>query len=379
MPIYCDHNASTPSPPAVVDAMLPYLGEHFANPSSTHAAGSLARCAVEEARREIADGLGCAPAELVFTSGGTEANDIALRGVLRGSTARGRRVLTTAIEHSSVLATLDAVDDVIVEHVPVDGAGRVDVDAFERLLDPSCALVSIGWANNEIGTVQPVAAIAAVCRQRDVPLHVDAVQALGKLPIAVDGIDLLSLSAHKIGGCKGSGALFVRRGLAWSGGMLGGGQERGRRGGTENVPGIVAFAHAVRNARTRLAQHMTRVAGLRDELWSRLRTVDGVVRHGADGDDALPNTLNVRFEGVRGETLVAALDLAGIAVSSGSACAAGAAEPSHVLRALGLDDTLAADGVRYSFGWSSADSDAARIAEATIASVERIRATRRVA
>lgn len=379
MRIYCDHNATTPVAPDIVATMATFLTEEFANPSSVHAAGSAARCAVEDARRDVAALLGCRPAEVIFTSGGTEANDIALRGALRCVRPMPRRVITTAIEHSSVLATLADLEDVRVDHVAVDAEGRVRVDDLRRLLRQPAHLVSIGWANNEIGTVQPIAAIAELCRHHEVPLHVDAVQAVGKIPCDVSGIDFVSVSAHKIGAPKGVGALVVRDQARWRPMMPGGGQERGRRGGTENVPGIVAFGCAARQRRDRLAEDTPRLTHLRDSLWQRLQEIDGVVRHGSSGPDALPNTLNVRFADVRGEALVAALDLAGIAVSSGSACAAGAAEPSHVLLALGLDAEAARDGVRYSFGAGSRDGDVAAIAETTAVAVMRMRAVRNVA
>lgn len=379
MRLYLDHNATTPVPPDVVAALTPFFADAFANPSSVHADGSRARCAVEEARRDVAALLGCRPAEVVFTSGGTEANDLALRGALRARTAAPRRAITTAIEHASVLAALAAVDDLQVEHVAVDAAGRVRLDDLERLLAQPAAVVSVGWANNEIGTVQPIAAIAALCRRHGVPLHVDAVQAAGKIALDVAGIDLVSVSGHKLGAPKGIGALVVRAGAAWQSPMVGGGQERGRRGGTENVPGIVGFGAAARRRRARLAEEAARLQRLRDALWLQLQPIGGVVRHGAAGDDALPNTLHVRFAGVRGEALVAALDLAGIAVSAGSACAAGAAEPSHVLLALGLDAACARDGVRYSFGEGNGDDDVAAVAAATADAVGRIRAVRRVA
>ena len=379
MAIYCDHNATTPVPPETIAAMVPFLGEQFANPSSTHALGSHARCAVEEARRQVAALLGCRPAEIVFTSGGSEANDIAVRGALRRVRTSPRRVITTAIEHSSVLATLADLDDVRIERVGVDEDGTVRIDHLQRLLQQPAHLVSIGWANNEIGTIQPIAAITDLCRRRGVLLHVDAVQAAGKIPVRVADIDLVSVSAHKIGAPKGVGALVVRDQAAWQPMMVGGGQERGRRGGTENVPGIVAFGHAARIRREQSADEGARMTRLRDALWARLQRIDGVVRHGALGVNGLPNTLNVRFDGVRGESLVAALDLAGIAVSSGSACAAGAAEPSHVLRALGLDEASSRNGIRFSFGVTNGDDDVDAIADATTAAVARVRAVRNVA
>jgi len=380
MTVYCDHNAAAPLHAEALAAMLPWLSDGFANPSSIHAAGARARSAVEAARADVAALLGCKPAEVVFTSGGTESNDAALRGALRAD-PRGavRRVVTTAIEHASVLATLGDLDDVEIDLLATDDQGRVDPEELQSKLDEPAALVSVGWANNEIGTIQPMEEIAEHCRAAGVRLHTDAVQAVGKIAIDVTATDLATVSAHKIGGPKGIGALYVRRGVTWEPTIRGGSQERSRRAGTENVAAIVGFACAARLSREQLGATHRRLCRLRDELWQRLHSDTSVVRHGPLGDDVLPNTLNVRFAGVRGEALVAALDLDGIAVSSGSACAAGAAEPSHVLIALGLDADTARDGVRFSFGAASSDDDPARIAMATLATVARIRAVRAVA
>lgn len=382
MNVYCDHNATTPLRPEALEAMLPWLRDEFANPSSSHAAGSRARCAIEAARVDVAELLGCDAAEVVFTSGGTESNDAALRGVVRAlDPGRPSRIVSTAIEHASVLATLHDIEGATaaasVEWVALDAEGRVETHSLAEALSRAASLVSVGWANNEIGVVQPMAEIAALCRRACVPLHSDAVQAVGKITVDVTDVDLASMSAHKIGGPKGVGALFVRSGTPWRPVLLGGAQERERRAGTENVAGIVGFGHAARLCRFRREGEASRLRRLRDDLWERLRPLAGVHRHGPTTSDGLPNTLNLRFDDVRGEALVAALDIEGIAVSSGSACAAGAAEPSHVLEAIGVEREAARDGVRFSFGAASADGDPATIAQATAEAVARIRAVRR--
>ncbi|MFI5366645.1 MAG: cysteine desulfurase family protein [Candidatus Binatia bacterium] len=380
MAIYCDHNASSPLRPEALAAMLLFLREEYGNASSVHAAGSRARCAVEDARVHVAALIGAPAAEVAFTSGGTESNNLAVFGVARAS--QRRTIVTTPIEHSSVREPIDALraDGYAVREVPVDSAGRVAPAELAARLDDSVALVSIGWANNEVGTIQAIDDIAALCAARGVPLHVDAVQAAGKIPVHARGIALLSISAHKLGGPKGVGALCVRRGIPLRPLLLGGGQERGLRAGTENVAGIAGMGEACRLAVAEIGSFGEGCVALRDALWNGLReAVSDVRRNGPDGANCLPNTLNVSFAGVRGEALVAALDLDGIAVSSGSACAAGAGEPSHVLMALGRNADAARDGVRFSFGRTNTMADVECIVAATARTVQRIRAAQRSA
>ncbi len=347
--IYLDHNATTPVLAEVVRAMLPFLERDFGNPSSAHRLGSNARCAVEEAREQVARLIGGEAAGVIFTSGGTESNNLAIEGVARAS-GRPGHVVTTQIEHSSVLAPLARLEREgwEVTRLPVDEEGRVAPEAIAAAISPATRLVTIGWANNEIGTIQPIDRIGAICRARGVPLHVDAIQAAGKVKIDCAAADLLSLSAHKIGGPKGIGALWVRPGLRLEPLLLGGSQERGRRAGTENVAGAVGFGVACALASRRL-QAVARLAELRERLWEALRDLPGV-RRNSPLRGCLCNTLNVSFCGFSADALVAALDLRGIAVSSGSACAAGASEPSHVLRALGREEALARDAIRFSLG-----------------------------
>ena len=375
MRIYADHNATVPLRSEVLQAMLPFLREQCGNASSVHAWGRRARCAVEAARAEVAALVGARPADVVFTSGGTESNNLAIRGLER---TRGRTVVVTSpIEHASVRQSVAALagDGYEVRSAAVDGAGQVAPDTVAALLDDGVALVTVGWANNEVGTIQPIEAIGAACAARGIPLHVDAVQALGKIPIDVRGVALLSLSAHKIGGPQGVGALVARSDIGLRPLLRGGDQERGRRAGTENVAGIVGFGAACRLVGAELGAAAEVCIAMRERLWDGLRAaVPDVVRHGADGPDCLPNTLNVSFGGVRGEALVAALDLAGVAVSSGSACAAGAGEPSHVLLAMGYRPDEAGRMLRFSMGRTNGPDDVARIVEVTAQAVRRIRA-----
>jgi len=375
MGIYCDHNATAPVRPEVVDRMLPFLREAFGNASSVHAAGSRARCAVEEARASVAALVGATPAEITFTSGGTESNNLALFGLISPETSNC--IVTTPIEHASIREPIAVLHErgVAVEQLAVDTWGRITA-VSEHVLQPP-AIFSVGWANNEVGTIQPIAQIAAACRQAGHLLHVDAVQAAGKIPVSVDGIDVLSLSGHKLGGPQGVGALFVRRAVTLRPQLLGGAQERGRRAGTENVPAIVGFGAACRLAAAELGGYMESCLAMREELWQRLTGgLAGVHRNSPLGTTCLPNTLNVSFGGVRGEALVAALDLDGVAVSSGSACAAGAGAPSHVLEAMGRSSDAARDGIRFSFGRGNTTEQVERIAALTIAAVARIRAVR---
>lgn len=361
--IYLDHNATTPLRRDVLEAMLPYLRARAGNASSAHAAGRAARAAVEGARRVLAGALGAQPSEIVFTAGGTESNNLAVFGAVPNPA--GAHLVVSPIEHASVLGPVRALErhGARVTWLPVDGDGRVRPDAVAAALRDDTVLVSVGWANNEIGTVQPIAALGALCRRRGVVLHVDAVQALGKLAVDVGGVDLCSLSAHKLGGPSGVGALFVRRGVALQPLCFGGEQERGRRPGTENVAGVVGFAAAVAAPPALGAD----TARLRERLWAGLASVGAARRH-SPAAGSLPNTLNVGFAGVRGEALVAALDLEGVAVSVGSACAAGSGEPSHVLLALGCSVAEARGGVRFSLGAATTAEEI----DAAAAAVQRV-------
>jgi cysteine desulfurase len=372
MRIYLDHNATAPLLPAAREAMLPFLGPP-ANPSSAHREGARARAAVEAARGDVAALIGGAAGEIVFTSGATEANALALRGVL---TAGDGVLVTTAVEHASVLEPARALAGVRLRVVGVDGEGRVGVEAV-RAAAVGATLASVGLANGEVGALAPVAEIAGALAPRGVLLHSDAAQALGRIPIDVRrlGVDLLSLSSHKLGGPSGVGALWVRPGVRLAPLLLGGPQERGRRAGSENVAAIVGFGAAARAVRGELVASAAAARALTERLWDGLvACIPGVVRNGPAGEPRLPNTLNVSFPGCAGESLVMLLDLAGVAVSAGSACAAGAVEPSHVLLAMGRDPSAARGGLRLSVGPQTTGDEIDHVLDLLPALVRQVRA-----
>jgi len=351
--IYLDHNATTPVRDEVADAMARALRERWGNPSSVHAEGAAARAAVERARESVAALLGVGPREVFFTSGASEANNTAL-GSCAGRDAARRHVVTTSVEHPSVEAPLAALEGqgVAVTRLPVDRDGLIDLDLLAGALRSDTALVSILYAHNETGVLQPLARIAALAHARGVPLHADVTQAVGKLPLdlAEQGVDLASLSAHKLGGPKGVGCLVARGGLDFEPFLRGGGQERGRRGGTENVPGIVGLGVACELARRELPQRAREQAALRDRLWEGIAAKVPRAHRNGSAVHVLPNTLSVRFDGAPGDLLLQALDLEGVAVSSGAACASGSIEPSRVLLAYGLDRDEARATLRLSVG-----------------------------
>jgi len=352
MSVYLDYAATTPVDPRVLEAMLPYFTQHAGNASSMHAFGQEARAAVDRARVEVAGLLGARPGEIVFTSGATEADNLAIIGVALGDGGR-RHVITSAIEHHAILEACHFLEqrghEVTV--VPVGASGIVDPDDVRRAVRPDTALISIMAANNEIGTLQPVAEIGAIAREHGVPFHSDATQWVGALPARVDDlrVDLLSLSGHKRYGPKGIGALYVRTGTPLVPLQRGGGHERGRRGGTENVPGIVGLGAALRIAGGEMADEGERQTALRDRLIAGALEIPGVVLNG-DPDRRLPNNVNLSAAGTDSQSLVIALDLRGIAVSAGSACSSGTLEASHVLSALGVAPERAMSAVRLTLG-----------------------------
>jgi len=356
MRVYLDHNATTPLRPEVVDAISEVLRANYGNPSSTHAEGAAARAAIERARGEVALLLGAAAGEVIFTAGATEANNSALLGALEARPDR-RHVVSTTIEHPSVEAPLAAAEaeGVRVTRVAVDADGRVDLAALERAVGEDTALVAVILANNETGVIQDVARIAAAAHARGAWLHVDATQAVGKIPvdIAALGADLLACSAHKLNGPKGTGCLVAQKHAALPAYLLGGGQERRRRGGTENVAGIVGFGRACALARAELRVREPMLAALRDRLWAGIEAKIPRVRRNGDPRRVLPNTLSVEFEGVAGEVLLEALDGEGIAVSAGAACHSGSIEPSAVLLAMGRTAEQARASLRFSVGPSN--------------------------
>lgn len=374
--VYLDHNATTPLAPEALEAMLPFLREEYGNPSSLHWHGQRARAAVEEAREQVASLIGALASEIVFTASGSESDNMALRGV--AAAARGPRhgVVCSAVEHHAVLNTVKALgkEGEPAAVVGVDEDGRVDLEELERRLDEGAALVSLMLANNETGVLQPVREAAALAHGRGALAHCDAVQAAGKILVDVHelGVDLLSLSAHKLYGPKGVGCLFVRRGTALAPLVRGGGQERNRRAGTVNVPGVVGFGAACALAGARLAADAPRMAALRDRLEVRLLSIEGARRNG--GADRLPNTSNVSFDGTEAEGLLMALDLAFVSVSTGAACSAGGVEPSHVLRAMGLPPERVQSSLRLSLGRSTTETDVDEAAKAIRDCVARQRA-----
>ncbi|HEX8557163.1 MAG TPA: cysteine desulfurase family protein [Pyrinomonadaceae bacterium] len=380
--VYFDHSATTPVDRRVVEAMLPFLTEKFGNPSSVHFYGQEARAAVDRARREVANLLGARPNEIVLVSGGTEANNLAVRGVCEQWAAHGRHVVTTAIEHSSVRGVCEALErrGWEVTRLPVYGDGVVRVEDARAALRPDTALVTVMLANNEIGTVQPVAEIGALVRERraegqKIWLHTDAVQGASGVRVDVEelGCDLLTISAHKLYAPKGVGALYVRRGVRLAPQNVGGHQERERRGGTEAVPLVVAFGEAARLTRLELDERAGRVRRLRERFESGLEArVPDVVRNG-DRARRLPGLSNYSFRYVEGEGLLINLDMQGVAVSTGSACSSGSLEPSPVIRALGRDDELARGSVRFSLGKDTTEEEVDYVLEVLPRAVENLR------
>ena len=378
MRIYLDHNATTPVDPRVVDAVTGVLRDQFGNASSVHTFGQAAKSCVDDARSAVATLLGGRPQEIVFTSGGTEADNLAIRGVADAHVStRRRHLIASAIEHEAVLNTFKALArrGWTTSLLPVDRTGIVDPAALESAITDDTALVSVMHANNEIGTIQPIPELAAIAHRHGALFHSDAVQSVGKVPVAVDDlhVDLLSLSGHKFNGPKGIGALWVRRGSRLTATATGGRQERNRRAGTENVPGIVGLGEAARLATEKLATEDARVGLLRDRLEAGILTVvPGTVVNG-DCEHRVPNTTNISFDRVEAESLLIALDLEGIAVSTGSACSSGALEPSHVLRAMGFSPHRTQNAIRFSLGMANTADQIDRVVAVLPRVVEKLR------
>jgi cysteine desulfurase len=362
MRIYFDHNATTPVDPAVVETLARTTAEEFGNASSVHHFGQRAKAVLDEARSAVADLIGAEPSELVFTSGGTESDNFALRGVAEALEPTGRRhLIASSIEHEAVLVTLRALArrGWRTTLLPVGASGIVDPDALADALTDDTAIVSVMHANNEIGTIQPIAELARMAHARGALFHTDAVQSIGKVPVDVRGlgVDLLSLSAHKFNGPKGIGALWIKRGARVTAILTGGKHERNRRAGTENVPAIAGLGVAARLARKKVTTDATRLAALRNRLEEAiLAQVPGTAINGAR-EPRVPNTTNISFEAVEAESLLIALDLEGVAVSTGSACSSGTLEPSHVLRAMGLPAPRTQNSIRLSLGAGNTDAE----------------------
>jgi len=376
--IYLDHNATTPVAPEVADRMADALRQEFGNPSSVHHFGQRAKAAMDEARVAVAALLGGDPSEIVFTSGGTESDNLATRGVAEALEPTGRRhLITTTIEHEAVLNTFKALArrGWTTTAVAVGQTGIVSPDAVAAALTPQTTLVTVMHANNEIGTIQPVAEIARLAKAGGALVHTDAVQSAGKIPVNVRtlGVDLLSISAHKIYGPKGVGALWIRRGLRLLPTLTGGKQERSRRAGTENVAGIIGMGVAAQLAVAKMDAEATRLSALRDRLEDGVvAAVAGTAINGVRSP-RVPNTTNISFDRVEAESLLIALDLEGIAVSTGSACSSGTLEPSHVLKAMGFSAHRAQNSIRFSLGAATTDADVARVIAVLPGIVEKLR------
>jgi cysteine desulfurase len=382
--IYLDHAATTPTDPAVVQMMLPFFITGFGNPSSIYRPGQEARAALDRARGQVARTLNCKTSEIIFTSGATESNGMALKGAawaarLRNPGGPMPHIITTVIEHHAVLHTADLLErqGFSVTRVDCDHSGMVSTAAVEAAIRPETCLISVMYANNEIGSIQPIAEIGALAREHGIPLHTDAVQAAGvcSLDVAALNVDMLSLSAHKFYGPKGVGLLYLRKGISIEFQQVGGGQESGRRGGTENVPLIVGMAEALVRADGSRAEYNAHCRALRDDLWVQIQErIPGVSLNGPPLDDErLPNNLNITIDGVQGETVLLSLDMGGVAASAGSACTTGNTEPSHVLLACGRTELEARASLRLTVGRGNSSDEIDEAVDVLQETVDRVR------
>jgi cysteine desulfurase len=373
-----DHNATTPVRPEVLEAMLPFYGPIYGNASSLHGFGREAKDGLERAREQVAKVLGARPDEVCFTSGGTEADNLAVKGMAWANRDRGNHLITSQVEHHAVFNTCEYLEKqgFKVTYLPVDSEGRVDPGDVEKAITKETLLVTIMQANNETGTVQPIAEIGRIARKRGVYFHSDAVQAFTKLPTRVDelGVDLLSLSGHKIYGPKGVGCLYIRKGTKLDSLVHGGHHERNRRAGTENVPGIVGLGKAAELGAGEMSEEAKKLATLRDRLQEEILARIPEVRVNARNAERLPGTLSVCFKYVEGESILLSLDMKGIAASSGSACSTGAIEPSHVLTAMGVPPEEARGAVRFSLGRQNTEQEVDRVVGELVAILTRLRA-----
>jgi cysteine desulfurase len=379
LPIFLDYHSTTPMDPVVLETMLPYFTQTFGNAASrNHEYGWTAEAAVEKARAQVAALIGASDKEMIFTSGATESNNLALQGVAEMYKEKGRHIITSPIEHKAVLDTCQYLESIGFEvtTLPVDQYGRVSAEDVARAIRPDTILVSVMFANNEIGTINPIAEIGKVCKERGVLLHTDAVQACGKIPVDVEkmGIDLLSMTAHKMYGPKGVGALYVRRRnprVRLAPLVHGGGHERGMRSGTLNVPGIVGFGKAAEIAKARLELDTAHSTRLRDKLWNAIRSRVDEVHLNGHPIERLPHNLNVSFAYVEGESLM--MGIKELAVSSGSACTSASLEPSYVLKSIGVGDELAHSSIRFSVGRNTTDEEIDFAIERVVATVKKLR------
>jgi cysteine desulfurase len=374
--IYLDNSATTQLDEAVLEAMLPCFRENFGNASSVHLFGQEARAIIEEARRSTAELLGADTREIVFTSGGTESDNAALWGIFRSGYRPGNHIITTKIEHPAILATCKSMENAGAEisYVPVDSSGRVDPKAIEATIRETTILISVMHANNETGVIQPIREISEIARRSGIQMHTDAVQSIGKIPVHVRelDVDLLSMSAHKIHGPKGVGVLYIRKGTRIAPFITGGSHERKRRAGTENVPGIAGLGAAARLAVGRLQEMQTRVSKLRDRLENQaMARISGVRVNGVE--PRLPNITNLSFKGLEGEAAIIALDLEGIAASTGSACSSGSLDPSHVLIAMGLQPEIVQGSLRFSLCFYNTAEEIDRVLHVLEEVIQRLR------
>lgn len=377
--VYFDHSATTPVRPEVAEVMQNYLTDNFGNPTSLHYFGRQVRKALEEAREKVAVAIGAKPEEIVFTSGGTESDNMAIHGVAMINKNRGNHIITSAVEHHAVINTVKALgkQGFTVTILPVDKYGLVSVEDLANAITDKTILISIMHANNEVGTIQPIKELAAVAKEKGIPFHTDAVQSMGKIPVNVDelGVDLLTISAHKIYGPKGVGALYIRKGTRWRQSLFhGGAQERLRRAGTENVPGIIGLGKACELAVQDLEKESAYLIALRDKLIKEVTDKISNVRVTGHSTHRLPNHASFCFEFIEGESMLLSLDMKGIAASSGSACTSGSLEPSHVLLAMGIPHELAHGSIRITLGRDNTEEDIDYFMETMPPIVERLRA-----
>ncbi|PLX93160.1 MAG: cysteine desulfurase NifS [Desulfuromonas sp.] len=375
--IYMDNNATTAVRPEVIEAMLPFFHEHFGNPSSVHWAGRAVSGAVEKAREQVATLLNCSPAEIVFTSCGSEGDNMALIGSAEALKAKGDHIITTTVEHPAVLNTCEYLEKngFRVTYLPVDRDGMLDLAELEAAITDKTILISVMWANNETGNIFPIAEIGEIARKHKVRFHTDAVQAVGKLPVDVQAskVDLLVISGHKIGAPKGVGAIYIRRGTRLIPLIHGGHQERNRRAGTHNVAGIVALGKACELAGAEIDENYAKLKRLRDRLEKGIIEKVGEVKLNGHPTERLPNTLNVSFAYIEGESLLLNFDMKGIAASSGSACTSGSLEPSHVMGAMCVEVSLAHSSTRFSLGHDNTEEDIDYVLEVLPPIVQRLR------
>lgn len=376
--IYLDYAATAPTDPEVTKAMLPYFTEQYGNPSTVYSIGREVRAAVDEARESIAASIGAQRDEIIFTSGGTEANNFAIQGIFSAHSKKGNHIITTKIEHHAILEPLHYLEKngAKVTYLPVDSDGLVNPEDVRSAITDQTILVTIMAANNEIGTLQPISEIARITKEKGVTFHTDAVQALGSVPLNVQdwGVDMLSIAGHKIYGPKGIGALYVKKGIKINPLIRGGAQERNRRAGTENTPAIIGFAKSVELAVGNLKERTEKIKILREKLIDGL--FDGIdgIRLNGHRENRLPNNVNICIRGVEGESILLLLDMQGICVSSGSACTSGSLEPSHVLLSLGIPQEVAHGSIRFSLGKDTTEQEIETVLEALPPIIERLRA-----